>query len=169
MLKQQIAAELEVAFSQLGFAEPSVAQLKKACSVSLRTLYKYFPSKEEMIVGALEHRHQRYIALLEQDVPSAQQAALLSVMDKLEGWMLEYAPTGCMSMNAISAFPENEHIVSAVDQHKKDVRALLSRFCGSDELGTAVFLLHEGVSSAWPLLGKDAVVYAKNALKLMIK
>ncbi|MEF1262780.1 TetR/AcrR family transcriptional regulator, partial [Vibrio harveyi] len=40
MLKEQIAANLEQAFSELGFAEPSVAQLKAACGVSLRTLYK---------------------------------------------------------------------------------------------------------------------------------
>lgn len=34
MLKEQIAASLEQAFSELGFAEPSVAQLKTACGVS---------------------------------------------------------------------------------------------------------------------------------------
>ena len=64
MLREQIAASLEVAFSQQGFAEPSVAQLKTACGVSLRTLYKHFPSKEAMIVGALEYRHQRYLDFL---------------------------------------------------------------------------------------------------------
>ncbi|MDR9827423.1 TetR/AcrR family transcriptional regulator [Vibrio sp. FNV 38] len=169
MLKQQIAGELEVAFSQFGFAEPSVAQLKKACSVSLRTLYKYYPSKEEMIVGALDHRHRRYIALLENELPQTPLPALMAVLDKLHSWMLDYAPTGCMSMNAISAFPENAQIVEAVAKHKKEVRVLLEQLSGSKALGTSVFLLHEGVSSAWPLLGEESVMAAKQTLTMMIK
>jgi AcrR family transcriptional regulator len=175
MLQEQIARELEVAFSQLGFAEPSVAQLKKACSVSLRTLYKYFPSKEEMIVGALEHRHHRYLTLLGYELPNHQialngrEAALLSVFDKLANWMEDCAPTGCMSMNAISAFPENSQIITTVDTHKKEVRDLLSRLAGSEELGTAIFLLHEGVSTSWPLLGHESIDSAKSTLKMLMK
>ena len=70
IVKEKIAASLEKAFSQYGFAEPSVPQLKNACEVSLRTLYKYYPSKEAMIVAALEHRHQRYLSfLLEESIP----------------------------------------------------------------------------------------------------
>ena len=64
MLKEEIAASLELAFSHYGFAEPSVAKLKTACNVSLRTLYKHYPSKEAMIVAALQHRHQRYLTFL---------------------------------------------------------------------------------------------------------
>lgn len=58
MSQQQIAENLERAFSQKGFAEPSVAELKALSGVSMRTLYKYFPSKESMVVGALDYRHQ---------------------------------------------------------------------------------------------------------------
>ena len=64
MLKEKIAADLESAFSKLGFAQPSVAQLKTACNVSLRTLYKHYPSKEAMIISALEYRHKRYMTFL---------------------------------------------------------------------------------------------------------
>ena len=40
MLREQIAASLEVEFRKQGFAEQSVAQLKMECDVSLRNLYK---------------------------------------------------------------------------------------------------------------------------------
>ena len=82
MLREQIAASLEVAFSQQGFAEPSVAQLKTACNVSLRTLYKHFPSKEAMIVGALEHRHHRYLNFLLENVPAGGLESMLDIFNK---------------------------------------------------------------------------------------
>ena len=84
MLKHQIAASLEQAFSTHGFAEPNVAQLKAACNVSLRTLYKHYPSKEAMIVAALEYRHQRYLDFLLNDNPHKGIESVIHIFQKLE-------------------------------------------------------------------------------------
>ncbi|MDH5885753.1 TetR/AcrR family transcriptional regulator [Vibrio splendidus] len=169
MLREQIAASLEVAFSQQGFAEPSVAQLKTACNVSLRTLYKHFPSKEAMIVGALEHRHQRYLSLLLEDSPSSGYQAITHIFNKLQQWMEEYAPHGCLSMNALAAFPDNELINQAVIEHKKEVQALMAKQSPREDLASELFLLHEGVSSAWPVLGEEAVASAQNMVTKLLK
>ena len=107
VIKEDIAIKLEKAFSQYGFAEPSVAQLKTACNVSLRTLYKYYPSKEMMVVGALDYRHQRYLDFLLSESPSPGIASILHIFDKLEQWMKAFAPHGCMSMNAVAASPSS--------------------------------------------------------------
>ena len=112
MLKEQIAASLEIAFSQHGFAEQSVAQLKTACNVSLRTLYKHYTSKEMMIVAALEHCHQRYLQFLASGHATSGEQRILDIFDKLNDWMKTFAPNGCMSMNALAAFPENVEIKS---------------------------------------------------------
>ncbi|MCQ8867357.1 TetR family transcriptional regulator [Vibrio splendidus] len=169
MLREQIAASLEVAFSQQGFAEPSVAQLKTACDVSLRTLYKHFPSKEAMIVGALEHRHQRYLSLLLEDSPRSGYQAITHIFNKLQQWMEEYAPHGCLSMNALAAFPDNELINQAVIEHKKEVQALMAKQSQREDLASELFLLHEGVSSAWPVLGEEAVASAQNMVTKLLK
>ncbi|MEZ9449208.1 TetR/AcrR family transcriptional regulator [Vibrio splendidus] len=169
MLREQIAASLEVAFSQQGFAEPSVAQLKTACNVSLRTLYKHFPSKEAMIVGALEHRHQRYLSLLLEDSPSSCYQAITHIFNKLQQWMEEHAPHGCLSMNALAAFPDNELINQAVIEHKKEVQALMAKQSQREDLASELFLLHEGVSSAWPVLGEEAVASAQNMVTKLLK
>ncbi|UPR32158.1 TetR/AcrR family transcriptional regulator [Vibrio crassostreae] len=169
MLREQIAASLEVAFSQQGFAEPSVAQLKTACNVSMRTLYKHFPSKEAMIVGALEHRHQRYLSLLLEDSPSSGYQAITHIFNKLQQWMEEYAPHGCLSMNALAAFPDNELINQAVIEHKKEVQALMAKQSQREDLASELFLLHEGVSSAWPVLGEEAVASAQNMVTKLLK
>lgn len=164
MLKEQIAASLEEAFSKYGFAEPSVAQLKTACNVSLRTLYKHYPSKDAMIVGALEYRHQRYLNFLLKDSPSYGVESVLHIFNKLEQWMQEYAPHGCLSMNAIAAFPDNPLISKAVKEHKEAVHQLLGLKSQREDLAMSLFILHEGVSSAWPVLGQAAVISAQKML-----
>lgn len=112
-MKQKIAANLELAFSQYGFAEPNVDKLKTACHVSLRTLYKHYPSKEAMVVAALEYRHQRYPAYLDSDLSTSGEHALSTLFQRLETWMSNNAPHGCLSMNAIAAFPDNKLINKA--------------------------------------------------------
>ena len=169
MLREQIAASLEVAFSQYGFAEPSVAQLRTACNVSLRTLYKHYPSKEAMIVAALEYRHQRYLTFLLNQPSAGGAAAVLNIFNKLEQWMMEFAPHGCLSMNAIAAFPANPLISKAVKEHKKEVRRFLGQQSSREDLATAIFLLHEGVSSAWPVLGRSAVTSAQTVLLQLLE
>ena len=51
--KEKIAGDLDRQFAEMGFAEQGVEALRAGADVSLRTLYKYFPSREAMVVGAL--------------------------------------------------------------------------------------------------------------------
>lgn len=164
MLKEQIAANLEKAFSEFGFAEPSVAQLKVSCGVSLRTLYKHYPSKEEMIVGALQHRHQRYLKFLLVNSPEPGLSSVQHIFKMLGRWMEEYAPNGCMFINALAAFPENDFISQTVKNHKKNVRDFLGKQSLHEDLATQLFLLHEGVSSAWPVIGDEAIYSAQQTI-----
>ncbi|WP_028023202.1 TetR/AcrR family transcriptional regulator [Enterovibrio calviensis] len=168
MLDVQIAEKLELAFSQHGFAEPSVSKLQASCGVSLRTLYKYYPSKEAMIVGALNYRHQRYLSFLLDNAPSNERDAVTYIFDQLEMWMENYAPHGCLSLNALAAFPDNSSICQAVNQHKEDVRQLLGKQSGRRDLAAALYLLHEGVSNAWPVIGTESVSEAKKIIHVLL-
>jgi AcrR family transcriptional regulator len=165
MLREKIAADLENAFSHFGFAQPSVAQLKSACNVSLRTLYKHYPSKEAMIIAALEYRHKRYIAFLLSESHSTGIESVLHIFEKLEQWMTEFAPNGCLSLNAIAAFPDDMAMKEAVRQHKEEVQKLLVQLSERDDLSTELFLLHESVSSVWPTMGKASVTSAQKIIK----
>ncbi|WP_426357231.1 TetR/AcrR family transcriptional regulator [Pseudocolwellia sp. HL-MZ19] len=165
MLREEIAAKLENTFSQYGFAQPSVAVLKTACNVSLRTLYKHYPSKESMIIAALEYRHKRYIAFLLSESGSTGIDSVLHIFEKLDEWMAEYAPNGCMSLNAIAAFPEDMSLKETVQRHKEEVQVLLEKVSQREDLSTELFLLHESVSSVWPIMGKKSVISAQKIIK----
>lgn len=152
----------------MGFAEPSVAQLKSVCGVSLRTLYKHYPSKEEMIIAALQHRHQRYLTFLIQNTPEAGIKSIQHIFNMLGTWMTEYAPNGCMSINALAAFPENNVIYETVKKHKKDIQRFLGEQCLRKDLATQLFVLHEGVSSAWPIIGDEALHSAQHSISNLL-
>ena len=85
--QSKIAAGLERAFAARGFAEPSVEDLRDAAGVSLRTLYKYTPSRAEMVLAALENRQQRYLALVFDDLPQAPADALEAILARVGQWM----------------------------------------------------------------------------------
>ncbi len=167
-VKRQIAENLEKAFSQYGFAEPSVSQLQKACEVSLRTLYKYYPSKEEMIVAALEHRHQRYMDLLSQDKPENGLEAVFHVVGQLEEWMKHHAPHGCLSTLAVASFPDNEIISGVVTEHKQAVKAFLSELVGDEARGYQLYVIHEGISGTWPVMGRESIEVAKQMIVQLV-
>ncbi|EDL55185.1 hypothetical protein VSAK1_19674 [Vibrio mediterranei AK1] len=167
MPQQQIAENLERAFAQKGFAEPSVAELKALSGVSMRTLYKYFPSKESMVVGALDYRHQRYLSLLESCHSAPGLAATLSAFDTLSHWMRQNAPKGCLSANALAAFPDNAEIHSAVETYKHAVIQQLAQISGREDLSQALYVLHEGITAAYPILGEAAVSAAKTAVNAL--
>lgn len=163
MVKEQIASRLEAAFSQHGFAEQSVTELKQASGVSLRTLYRHFPSKEAMVIGALEHRHARYLDVLADGAPAPGPDAIVDLFQRLGRWMANDAPNGCMSMSAFAAFPDNALINASVKHHKREMRQLLARRSGREDLSSELFLLHEGASMAWPIQGEEAIQAAQNA------
>jgi len=168
MLREQIIENLENTFSQYGFAQSSVAQLKDACNVSLRTLYKYFPSKEMMIIAALDNRHQRYLALLKSDLPNPGYASIFVIFNRLAHWLKNNTVNGCMSLNALAAFPENPEIKAAVMRHKKEVRVLLGIQSGQVALTDDLFLLHEAVSSSWATLGTKSLDSAQKMVKQLM-
>jgi len=122
-----------------------------------------------MIVAALEYRHQRYLTFLLKESPAPGIESIFHIFNKLEQWMEEFAPHGCMSINAIAAFPDNSFISKSVKEHKQKICHLLGQQSQREDLATALFLLHEGVSSAWPVLGKSAVTSAQKALLILLK
>lgn len=169
--KRQISACLETAFSTYGFTQPNVSMLREITQTTLKTLYKYFPSKEDMIVAALTHRHERYLAFLEEGCPTvqntleAQSQAIYHVFHRLALWLTQYAPTGCMSLQALSSYPNNEIISNAVTAHKADVRRWLTQLTQNAALADTLYLLHEGMSAAWPTLHDTALDITLSTLK----
>lgn len=150
--RQRIATELERAFAEAGFAEQGVEALRAEADVSLRTLYKYFPSREAMIVGALEYRDRTYFDWLAGG-PETGVDHVLHPLVRLGDWLSEVANTGCLFLTALSEYPDSVPIATVVTEHKArladEFRRRLQKVAPDRDtahLADTLFLLHEGVT-----------------------
>ena len=167
--KQRIAGDLERSFAEQGFAEQGVEALRAEADVSLRTLYKYFPSREAMIVGALEHRDRAYFDWLAGG-PSEGIDHVLHPLVRLGEWLAKVANTGCLFMTALSEYPDSAEIATVVRRHKAklagEFRFRLRRVApdrDTRQLAETLFLLHEGMTQAARFQGRKRAT--DNALR----
>lgn len=159
--REKIAAGLEQAFARNGFTELGVDDLREATQVSLRTLYKYCPSREDMILLALQRRHERYLAHLFDGLPEAPEQTLEALFDRIGAWMATNAPAGCMFHGAIAAHPDSASIRTTLERHKTEVADRMALVTGLPSARDDLTLLHEGLTQSWPLIGERAVSRAK--------
>lgn len=164
--KHRIASDLERSFAEAGFAEQGVEALRAQADVSLRTLYKHFPSREAMIIGALEHRDASYFEWLAGG-PQTGAAHVLHPLVRLGDWLAEVANTGCLFLNAWAQYPESEAIAEVVRAHKAkladEFRIRLERVApgkATAHLAETLFLLHEGMTQAARLQGRERATEA---------
>ncbi|WP_422041608.1 TetR/AcrR family transcriptional regulator [Roseibium sp.] len=167
--QKQIAAGLERVFWSRGFAEPSVPELRAGVGVSMRTLYRYFPSREAMILGALEFRHQRYLAYVREGVSEPGLAAAEQLFDKLGGWMRVTQGKECFFRQALAANPDSSQIKDTVTRHKGELLAFFGVLSGDEGFATTLYLLHEGVTACYAEMGERAVEDAKSQVRLMFR
>jgi len=168
--RTKIAAGLERAFAENGFAEPSVEDLRDAAGVSLRTLYKYTPSRDDMVRAALEHRHRRYMEQVFADLPDDSDLAVSVILDRIAGWMRREASHGCLFHAAVASAPHDGQLRSLLERHKAEVAEHAARAAGQPGREVDLTLIIDGLTQSWPLHGDAAVASAKRlalALKQM--
>lgn len=164
---QKIAANLEQAFAASGFAEQGVDALRDASGVSLRTLYKYYPSRQKMVMAALEYRHQRYLQDIFTPTNAASEQNLSEVLDAIGQWMQHNAPTGCLFHSAVAAYPNDEEIQQMLQAHKHEVIERLGAVCKMPQATGELAIIHEGLTQAWPIHKEQALTGAKRLAKLL--
>lgn len=155
-MPQKIAAGLERAFVAHGFAATSVELLRDASGVSLRTLYKYYPSRDDMVLAALEHRHRRYLAQIFAELPEGR-GALDLVLQRIGEWMRDEASHGCLFHAAVAAAPDDPRLHALLARHKAELAHRAAAQSGLAGQEVALSLLCDGLMQSWPLYGAEAV------------
>ncbi|MEQ3670638.1 TetR/AcrR family transcriptional regulator [Pseudophaeobacter sp.] len=166
-LQNQIDAGLERAFAKHGFAEPNIETLRKATGVSLRTLYKYVPSRERMILRALEHRHRRYMVQVFPETEKADQVALATIVDRVAHWMKAETTHGCLFHAAVASAPQDEELRALLGRHKAEMADRAAKASGLHGQESEISLIIEGLMQSWPLRGDESVRAAKALCALL--
>jgi AcrR family transcriptional regulator len=166
-LQSQIDAGLEQAFATYGFSEPNIETLRKATGVSLRTLYKYVPSRHDMILRALEYRHRRYMAHVFLETAKTSPMLLEGIIDRVAQWMKEETTHGCLFHAAVASAPQDEKLRALLDRHKAEMAERAASISGLQGLESEISVIIEGLMQSWPLRGHEAVRAAKTLCALL--
>lgn len=120
----QTAAKL---FFREGFRAVGIDTIIKQADIAKMTLYRYFPSKDDLIVAYLQDTNDKFWVWFDESTrrsegePRSQLIAFFAALEKLVTSPQCY---GCPFLNAIVDFPENSHPGHQVAlQHKQGVRS----------------------------------------------
>ena len=148
-----------------GIRAVGVDTIAAEIGISKRTLYNYFPSKDELILAYLsrrflEHRHSER-PLLEQ---------VLRQFDWLERWFASDTFRGCPFVNAVTELSDATHpatklVVAYKERRRLWLRDALTQLnvADPDTLATQVAILIEGAIIAAVMRGDPGMARAAKA------
>jgi len=158
----QTAAEL---FYRDGYGAVGVDTIIAQAGVAKTTLYRHFPSKDELIVAYLERSNERFWAWFEHAITNGRsaRAKLMALFDAVAKLAASPACLGCTFQAAASEFPSHEHPGHRVAiEHKQavlDRLRELARDAGATEpqrLARELLLVMDGAWAAARMFGPDS-------------
>jgi AcrR family transcriptional regulator len=150
VMQERILKTADSLFYGGGIRAVGVDTIASEVGISKRTLYNYFPSKDDLIVAYLA-RHLLPTAVSER--PPAEQ--ILGNFDQLERSLADDGFRGCPFVNAVvelkePAHPANKIALAFKDERRTWFRELLSRLevANPESLAMQLMLLVDGAIAA---------------------
>ncbi|AZG72381.1 TetR/AcrR family transcriptional regulator [Shewanella livingstonensis] len=163
-------------FNQQGYHATGIDLILAQSGVSKATLYKHFRSKDELILAALQQRHQQVLTSINVKVDAAVQAGesgVLAIFDALNDWFNGERFFGCNFINASAEYADAHnpiHVFSA--QHKQAIAELIRAQLPPQDADKAdqIGLLIEGSIVMAHTRGiKTSALMAKNMAMLILR
>jgi AcrR family transcriptional regulator len=179
-LREKILIVATTLFHTRGINSTGVDTIVATAGTTKMTLYKYFHTKEDLILEVLRKGHQDFQDWLnEKLVKNTHQPAekLQKLFDFIEEWITAPDFQGMAFIKASAEFPNEEsaiHQLSAEQARQfRSYVAGLARDAGvkdADGLALQLSLLAEGTIQAEQMKrGSGAIGYAKKAAKILIE
>ena len=152
-------------FYERGFGAVGVDLIVAEAGVAKTTLYRHFPSKNDLIVAWLERANAEFLLWLDDVVDSkvAPTRRLTTLMEAVEHLATSPTCLGCTFQVSAAEFPDVSHPVHAVAvAHKETIRArlrLLAAEAGVDDpavLGDGLLLMLDGAFAATRMYGTSS-------------
>lgn len=122
--RQQILETASQLFYQKGIQNVGINEVIAASGVAKRTLYRHFPSKDDLILEVMQHRSAQWIRWFEESVADRGNTAkerLLATFDVLQGWYAKPDFRGCPFINAVLEIADASHPVHQVSVDLREV------------------------------------------------
>src|SRR5918996_913822 len=171
-MRERILETADRLFYGQGIRAVGVDTVATEIGISKRTLYNYFPSKDELIVAYLSRRLR---PTPPSDLPPVQQ--ILGNFERLERTFVTGVFRGCPFVNAVAELKEPAHAANKIafafkEQRRLWFRGLLARLGvdDPDTLALQLQILADGAIAAALVRGDPKVaVAAGDAARVLLK
>jgi len=150
-----------VLFATQGYNSTGINQIISEASVAKASFYQHFKSKEDLCVAFLDARHEYWFSELHHFTKDAHgmKAKAISAFDFLIHMNLKENFRGCSFLNILSEIPsDNIKILTAIRQHKTDLRAFFSSFIADESLSEHLYLLFESSITESKMFKSNALI-----------
>jgi AcrR family transcriptional regulator len=158
--RQRILDTAYELFSHRGVHDVGIDELIERAGVAKATLYRHFPSKDELVLAFLEQREQRWTyGWVEAEARrrgATPEEQLLAIFDLFDEWFHRDDFEGCSFVNVLLEVGNLDHPVGrASADHLENIRSLVRTI--AQETG-----LHdpEAFALSWHMLMKGSIVQA---------
>jgi AcrR family transcriptional regulator len=146
-------------FSQRGIRGVGVNEVIERAGVATATLYRHFPSKDELVLAFLEMREQRWThGLIEAEARrrgSDPEERLLAIFDVFDEWFHRDDFEACSFINVLLEMGPQHPAGDASVEYLDHIRSIVRRF--ADEAGLRDT---ESFARSWHILMKGSIVSA---------
>jgi AcrR family transcriptional regulator len=158
--RERVLATAYDLFSRHGTRAVGVDRIIAESGVAKMTLYRNFPSKDELILAFLQRREERWTrewlqAAVERSADSPGER-MLAIFDTFGEWFARDDFEGCSFINVMLEVTEPEHRVrAACVQHLAEIRAFIRGLAAEAGVADA-----DAVARQWHILMKGSIVAA---------
>lgn len=155
--RQQIINAAFDLFSANGFFATGVDLIMRTANVSKRTLYKYFPTKNDLILAVLEYYRSDYKERLKKLIGRndySPREKILAIFDDAGSWFGNANFHGCLAVNAMAEYSGKDHqIENSCQCFKEWERNMLQELASElgahqpEQLAFKLFVLLEGMAA----------------------
>ena len=177
--RQKILDTASELFYQKGIQHVGVNEVIASSGVAKRTLYRWFPSKDQLIEAVMKHRAIQWLHWFESAVEDRGNSAkerLLATFDVLQGWYANPNFRGCPFINAVleiadATHPAHDVSMSVRESIRQYVMCLAAEagVKNPDAFSQQYLLLIGGASLVATIEGSpNGAEHARNALAVLI-
>lgn len=158
--RQRILDNAYELFSRRGIRAVGIEEVIATADVAKATLYRHFPSKDELVLAFLEQRELRWTRQLVEaganERGTTAEERLLAIFDVFHDWFQQDDYEGCSFVNVLLETADRDHPVGAASVHYlENIRTIVRELAAEAELRDA-----EAFALSLHILMKGAIVQA---------
>lgn len=158
--RERILATAYELFSRRGIRAVGIDEIRERADVAKATLYRHFPSKDDLVLAFLAQREQvwtrEWVEKEARRRGATPEEQLLAIFDAFDEWFHEDDFEGCSFINVLLEWADRDHPIGRASAlHLANIRAFLSTLATEAGLREPETFAH-----SWHILMKGSIVAA---------